>query len=309
MTLLPFSGWLRPLRELSYYYYLSAQFQRIAHFIDALEPDVVIVHPSMTFQASPLLFFLKTPTIYIAEEWPRVVYEPLLHPLPTGRIQGIYEHLRRLWLGRLDREAARAATAIVATSSYMQSCLRSIYDKDIQLIPLGVDTTLFCPAAVAKGEYFLFVGNKEAINGYDLVSEMEQVFGKVCPIKYVSFEQGEFSHPDAHLIKLYQRARGTLCLADHEPFGLVALESQSCGTPVIALKEGGYLDTVAHRRTGIMIPRSIKALREAILLLICDDDLYSKMSLYGREKMIRSYDWKQHILHIERLITKVVRHD
>jgi len=42
----------------------------------------------------------------------------------------------------------------------------------------------------------------------------------------------------------------TVCLTQGEPFGMVPLESMSCGTPVIALDDGGYRETIVGVRQG-----------------------------------------------------------
>lgn len=115
-----FKGMRRPLQELSYYFALAPIYQKIAYTIDQLHPDVVIVHPSRFSQAPGLLFFLNQPSIYFAEEWLRLAYEPSLHPLPEALFSKTYERLRRRWLKQIDRDAARGATAIVTTSLYMQ---------------------------------------------------------------------------------------------------------------------------------------------------------------------------------------------
>jgi glycosyltransferase involved in cell wall biosynthesis len=70
--------------------------------------------------------------------------------------------------------------------------------------------------------------------------------------------------PDEHLPELYAGARAVL-VPQIEDAGVVALEAQACGTPVIALKRGGVLDTVREGVTGIFFgEQTISALREAL---------------------------------------------
>jgi len=302
-----YKGWKRPLQELQYYFKLAPQYQQITHLINQINPDVVIVHPSRFSQAPGLLFFVSHPTLYFAEEWPRVVYEPSLHPLPISFWKKMYEWCRRQWIKQIDYEAARSATIISATSRYMQTALGTIYKRMITLLPLGVDVDRFTPSKVGHEKYFLFVGEKEVINGHPLIQEMEAVFGKEFPIKYVTFSGSSFRYSDKALSHLYQRAVATLCLSEHEPFGLVALESMSCGTPVIAVQEGGYMDTVSHRRTGIVIPRTVKALHDAMKLLTRDDALRNRLGQAGREKAVKHFGWNHHILLLEKILREVIR--
>jgi glycosyltransferase involved in cell wall biosynthesis len=53
----------------------------------------------------------------------------------------------------------------------------------------------------------------------------------------------------------YRRASVTL-LPGEEDFGIVPLEAQACGRPVVALAGGGALETVVDGRTGVLVPES-----------------------------------------------------
>jgi glycosyltransferase involved in cell wall biosynthesis len=54
---------------------------------------------------------------------------------------------------------------------------------------------------------------------------------------------------------LYRSAEAVL-MPGEEDFGIVPLEAQACGTPVIALGRGGALETVRDGSTGILMPES-----------------------------------------------------
>lgn len=58
---------------------------------------------------------------------------------------------------------------------------------------------------------------------------------------------------DTDKIKLYQQCEGLICTAKDEDFGLTPLEAMACGKPVIANKEGGFTETILHKKTGILI--------------------------------------------------------
>jgi glycosyltransferase involved in cell wall biosynthesis len=63
------------------------------------------------------------------------------------------------------------------------------------------------------------------------------------------------------------RSCTALLLPGKEDFGILAVEAQACGTPVIAVREGGYLETVLPDVTGVLYepgPNEIGALADAI---------------------------------------------
>ena len=70
---------------------------------------------------------------------------------------------------------------------------------------------------------------------------------------------------DERLKQLYQHAKAFIN-ASVEDFGIAGLEAQACGTPVIALGKGGYLETVIEGETGVFFQREhAEAIADAIL--------------------------------------------
>ena len=56
---------------------------------------------------------------------------------------------------------------------------------------------------------------------------------------------------DKNLIDLYQNCRAVIFAASQEDFGIVPVEAMAAGKPVIALAEGGVLETVVDGKTGV----------------------------------------------------------
>ena len=69
-----------------------------------------------------------------------------------------------------------------------------------------------------------------------------------------------------------------------EPFGIVAIEAQSCGRPVVASDIGGLRDIVAHDQTGLLVPPGdVLALRQAMARLLADANLRQRLGEAGRQ--------------------------
>jgi len=65
---------------------------------------------------------------------------------------------------------------------------------------------------------------------------------------------------DEELVKYYQNCQAVI-FPQEEDFGLVPLEAQACGRPVIAYRAGGVLESVVEGRTGeFFYPQTAEAL-------------------------------------------------
>jgi glycosyltransferase involved in cell wall biosynthesis len=74
---------------------------------------------------------------------------------------------------------------------------------------------------------------------------------------------GEVS--DEEKMELMRNARGFIFAGEDEDFGIVPVEAMSCGTPVIAYKSGGVLETVIEGETGVFFGElSAGSLKEAM---------------------------------------------
>jgi len=84
-----------------------------------------------------------------------------------------------------------------------------------------------------------------------------------------------------------------LANGDTEGFGLVFLEANSCGLPVIAGSDGGSLDAVTHDANGLVVDgKSVQQIADAMRRLREDDALRERIARTGIETASRA-DWKQ----------------
>jgi glycosyltransferase involved in cell wall biosynthesis len=83
---------------------------------------------------------------------------------------------------------------------------------------------------------------------------------------------GNVSEPE--LLSLYSRCEGFLTTAIDEDFGITPVEAMASGKPVVATKEGGYLETVVDGHTGILVPPEPAEIRAAIKSISEDPSLF-----------------------------------
>ncbi len=80
---------------------------------------------------------------------------------------------------------------------------------------------------------------------------------------------------------------------DTEGFGLVFLEANSCGLPVIAGSDGGSRDAVQHGVNGLVVNgRSVEAITQAMLDLLQDDALRARL-IEGAQMVSQAADWRR----------------
>jgi len=97
---------------------------------------------------------------------------------------------------------------------------------------------------------------------------------------------------DQDILQYYYSAAEMLVMPSHyESFGMVALESMACGTPVIATQVGGLQHLVQDRETGYIIPNDDPdALEEKITQLLCKQELKEEL---GKNSILyaKSFSW------------------
>lgn len=80
---------------------------------------------------------------------------------------------------------------------------------------------------------------------------------------------------------------------DFEGFGIVYLEANLCGKPVIAGNSGGVKDAVSDGVSGLMVePEDLDSIALAISRLSNDKDLRDKLGSQGKERAIREFSWE-----------------
>jgi glycosyltransferase involved in cell wall biosynthesis len=102
----------------------------------------------------------------------------------------------------------------------------------------------------------------------------------------------DVSLDEAALADRYRAAIATIGAARMEPFGLTALESMACGTPVIAIDEGGYRETLRDGVSGLLVDPNASALAAGIERLANDPPQADAMGRAGRAAVIERWTWE-----------------
>lgn len=300
-----YQGLLRPLKELWLLTDMRQSYKQMAETINRSEAEVVIVHPCKHTQAPGVLRFLRKPGVYYLEETLRIVYEPDLHQLEVRGVKRIYEQFRRLLIKKVDKFNLSKADKLLTNSKFTAEQIKASYQRQAEVIYLGVDGQVFKPKPKIKKKHFLFIGEKKDINDYPLLAEALARLGSEFKVKYVEFRNKGFKLSDRALIKLYQKSWAVLCLSKNETFGLTAIEAMACGVGVIAVNEGSHRETVIDGKTGLLVKREVDELVKAMKLLKKDEKLRDKLGKQGREHVKKNFSWQKHGVRLEKSLQSI----
>lgn len=158
-------------------------------------------------------------------------------------------------LRRWDRDSAQQVTHFVAISKTVQERIRDCYGRDSKVIYPPVDTDFYHPAERPRESYFLIVSAFAPYKRLDIA--IEACNRLQAPLVIIGKGQAEkklqqLAGPTVHflgwqsneVIREHMRRCRALLFPGEEDFGIVPLEAQACGTPVIAFGKGGATETV-----------------------------------------------------------------
>ncbi len=227
------------------------------------------------------------------------------------------------------RTMAGSDRVVAATKIDRQQILRHYGPMaPIQVIPGGVDLEQFAPRGrqAARAELgwdprrkvLLFVGRIQRLKGLEVLlrafSKLNDLDARVVIVggqPGTSLETREIARlqhlsvklgidqrtsfvgavPHPQLPLYYSAADLTVMPSSYESFGLVAVESLACGTPVVATRVGGLTSIVRDGETGLLVPwRDAEMFAERIRGLLEDDRLRRRMAAKARESVLQ-YGW------------------
>ncbi len=185
-------------------------------------------------------------------------------------------------LARWDAATAGRVDRFVANSRYVAGRIRRYYNRGSTVVYPPVDTAFFRPGADARVPAeagFLVVSALVPYKRVDAAIEACGRIGAVLTIVGRGPEQARLEalakrvgspvrflgwRSNDEIRELYRTTTAVL-LPGVEDFGMVPVEAQACGCPVVALAAGGACETVTDGVTGVLVPdASIDALATAL---------------------------------------------
>jgi glycosyltransferase involved in cell wall biosynthesis len=173
-------------------------------------------------------------------------------------------------LARWDASTAGRVDRFLANSQYVAGRIRRYYNRGSTVVYPPVDTAYYRPAGDdaaprPSDPSFLVVSALVPYKRVDVAIEACRRAGAPLKIVGTGPEQGRLERlagPDAEFLgwktddeirQLYRSAAAVL-LPGVEDFGMVPVEAQACGCPVVALDAGGAPESVIDGVTGVLVP-------------------------------------------------------
>ena len=187
--------------------------------------------------------------------------------------------LTALTLRGWDVKTSKNVDYFIANSKFVAKRIKRIYKRDAEVIYPPVDIDKFEPEE-EKNDYYVFVGRlfnaykrvDLAIKAFNEMGKKLIVIGDGDDLEYlksiakanIEFT-GWLNHEEIYPILKKAKA---LILPSIEDFGIVSVEAQACGTPVVAYFKGGARETVIPFKTGVFfLEDNVSSVIKAVKML------------------------------------------
>jgi glycosyltransferase involved in cell wall biosynthesis len=310
---------------------LQAINRLITRNIERAGCDLVFVQPSQfenspsilgKIRGIPTVFYCHEPLRYLYETSPQRPYDQL--EIKHRRMLNKVDPLPALYksvLKNVDRRNIKKSSLVLVNSEFSRQAVNKIYNVDAKVSYHGVDTQHFLPKTTEKQHMVISVGSLTPLKGFDFLIQMISEFPlERRPVFKIA---SNFQNPpereylqsladdmkvrlelvgnisDEQLVELYNQAIVTVYAPIREPFGLVPLESMACGTPVVAVSEGGIQETVIHGVTGYQVERNAKSFAAAVDVLLTNPTKAAEFGSNGRMQVLQRWTWEKAIESLE----------
>ena len=167
-------------------------------------------------------------------------------------------HRMRMW----DARTANGVDFFIANSYYIAKRIQKVYRRSSEVIYPPVNVEEF-PICLEKEDFYITASR---VVPYKKINLIVKAFSKVPSKKLIVIGDGSnFKElqdnitpnitlmgyqPKQILLDTMQKAKAFVFAAE-EDFGIIPVEAQACGTPVIGFAKGGLLETVIDGKTGV----------------------------------------------------------
>jgi glycosyltransferase involved in cell wall biosynthesis len=254
---LPSVGWF--YRHYLPLYPLAVRILDFSGFDLVISSSHCAVKSVITPPAALHVCYCHSPMRYAWDQFDEYFGPERIGPLKSRLIRPV---MRRL--ARWDQVTAARVDRFLANSQYVAARIRRYYNRRSTIVYPPVDTDYYTPEPRAASSAFLIVSALVPYKRLEIAIEACRRLRVPLRIAGTGTE-GErlraLAGPGTEFLgwrsneeirELYRTSAATL-LPGIEDFGIVPVESQACGTPVVARDAGGARETVVDGETGVLV--------------------------------------------------------
>lgn len=235
-------------------------------------------------------------------------------------LKGMIARMVLNYVRRWDLASANRVDHYVAISHYIAQRIKRAYGKEATVIYPPVDIDTFVPSTKKEGYYL----TASRMVPYKKVNLLVESFSRMPDKKLIVIGDGPdyakirsvagknielLGYQPSLVLKEYMQKARAFVYAAEEDFGIVTVEAQACGTPVIAFGRGGSLETVnpiemggdrgqstEMKPTGLFFyEQTAEAVQEAVLRFEKEQDTFNATDLrknaerFGKERFKQEF--------------------
>ncbi|MHB8587026.1 MAG: glycosyltransferase family 4 protein [Thermoplasmatota archaeon] len=284
---------------------LRASFRRsIENVIDEVRPDVVVAH-------GPVPFPLEMAGRALRHKGD-IAFVPTLHSGPFGGPNWVLKSLGQADRATFFAQAMSRADRIVAVSDFVRRGVSTEFRDRVRIVSPGVDLERFTPGPPPEPSCVLFAAPLDrayAWKGFPVL----YAAARKSPVRLLVAGDGNLAGawkrraardgvdatflgrvPDEAVVPAFHRAGVVVLpsLTSSESFGMVLLEGNACGRPVIGSRVGGIPCFVRHAENGLLVkPGRADDLAKALSHLIAHPEEAQRMGREGRRLVEAQHSW------------------
>jgi glycosyltransferase involved in cell wall biosynthesis len=244
----------------------------------------------------PNLFYCHTPVRVFYDQRDRMIHSQKNPLAKLAMIAWTAAH------GRLDRWSMRRVDRIATNSENTAKRIREYLGRDSTVVYPPCDTSKF--SYVENGGFWLAVNRlypekriETQLRAFERMPDEHLVIVGNCgtgdhSVAYAKKIRESLPAnvklvsdlAEEELIDHYGRCRGLITTAMDEDFGLTAVEAMASGKPVIAVGEGGYLESIMDGKTGVLISCHENEIVKAVRMIDADPSHYREACLDRSKK-------------------------
>jgi glycosyltransferase involved in cell wall biosynthesis len=320
--------------------------KQCADDINAGDFDLLFVNPCTFFRITSIGHYVKIPKVLYLQEPFRLLYEAMPRlpwlaiedsskPWWQSRsytntfIENLIDVQALRVQARQELKNAQAFDLILANSLFSRESIQRAYGLDSTVCYLGINVNLFEPLYLPRENMVVGLGAIYASKGIDrsvraigaikasMRPSLVWIGNFVDPNYLAEVEKlalslevnfvPKVSISDREIVTLLNQASVMIYTPILEPFGFAPLEANSCGTPVVAIAEGGVRETIQHGINGLLVNGNEPVqLGGAISSFLNNKELIDEMGENARQHVLEVWSLEKAVERLEKCLMSLI---